>query len=521
MSRKILRPYQADLIDGIRESLRAKHQKILVQSATGSGKTLVASEVVRLGLKKNNKTVFLAPRRELILQTQGAFAKHGIYSGVIMAGCRPTPSADVQVASFDTLHARVVRSQTIRLPPADIVFVDEAHLSLATTRQEILALYPDATLIGMTATPARGDGRGMGEIYQDLVLGWPVRRLMDEAYLVEARYIVPSAVDITRLKLGRDGDFTEDSLSATFDTPQLVGDVVEQWLKHAENRSTVVFSVNRAHSRHLVERFLKAGVTAEHVDGDTLHGERKDIFARVASGETRVLCNVFVASYGLDIPSLECAVIARATKNLTLYLQEIGRILRPVYAFGADLDTIDQRFAAFTKRDALVIDHAGAVEENGYADDVIPWSLDPTRKVKDVKLDIQKERKEPKPITCPQCATSFSGRRTCPACGFSAVLPTEAIPAYEAELVEAGSTTKRKKKGDYTLEDKIAFMGGLRQYAIDHQYKEGWASHKYKEKFGDWPDHRAISIAPPSPPSHEVTNYIRSRNIARARAGGR
>src|SRR3546814_7641235 len=158
------------------------------------------------------------------------------------------------------------------------------------------------------------------------------------------------------------------------DTPQLVGDVVENWMRIARHRSTVVFCVNRAHSRNVRDEFLAQGIRAEHVDGETPTDERAAILARVRSGETQVLCNVFVASYGLDIPTLDCAVLARPTKNIALYMQTVGRVMRP----------------AERKADALVIDHSGAVKENGFVDDFIPWSLDESEKVKDRKLKLSR-----------------------------------------------------------------------------------------------------------------------------------
>src|SRR3546814_107804 len=146
-----------------------------------------------------------------------------------MAGERPKRLLDLQVASFDTLHARAIRGKAMAMPDADLVIVDEAHLSLAVTRKEIIEHYADACIVGLTATPARGDGRGLGEIYQDLVMGPSIRHLTDEGFLVPLRYFAPSEPDLSKLRLNKDGDYTETGLSKRMDTPQLVGDVVENW----------------------------------------------------------------------------------------------------------------------------------------------------------------------------------------------------------------------------------------------------------------------------------------------------
>lgn len=515
-----LREYQHDLVQGIRAAFRRGSRRILAQLPTGGGKTIVASHIIAGALAKEHKAMFLAPRRELITQTRDSFMRNGIHAGIIMAKERASPTLDVQVASFDTLHHRGMRRQRMAMPPAGLVIVDEAHLSLADSRKSIIKHYGDALVIGLTATPAGPDGRGMGEVYDDLVLGWPMQQLVDEAYLVPARYVVPSPWDLSMLRNSGD-DFTEESMSNAVDQPQLIGDIVETWQKHANGMSTVVFCVNRAHARHVTDEFKSAGIAAEYVDGETPREERRDIFARVRSRQTTVLVNVFVASYGLDIPILECAQLARPTRNIPYYLQTVGRVVRPVYADGMPQDTREQRLAAFLKQFALVIDHVGAVDACGYVTDVVPWTLDGSVKIRDAKRELQQEKAEPKPVTCIQCRTSFSGRRTCPTCGHAAVLPTQAIPTFEAELEVDDGTSKRKANREYTWDDKVAFMAGLRAIARDNNYDRGWSAHVYRAKFGVWPNDPRVSRVGPRTPSDEVLNYVKSRNIARRKAGAR
>lgn len=323
-----LRPYQIEAIHDLRRVLGHGGRRVLLQLATGAGKTRIAAEIVRMAQGKRSKVLFLAPRRELIGQAAAAFSKQGIHPGIIMAGERMSRLQDVQVASFDTLHARAVRSSRMQMPDADLVIVDEAHLSLAETRKDIIEHYADAVVIGLTATPARGDGRGLGEIYDQLVMGPSIRHLTEEGYLVPLKYYAPTEPDLAKLRLNKDGDYTETGLSKRMDTPKLVGDIVDNWLRIARSRLTVVFCVNRAHSRNVCQQFNAQGISAEHVDGETPNDERAAILDRVRAGKTQVLCNVFVASYGLDIPVLDCAVLARPTKNIALYLQMIGRVMR-------------------------------------------------------------------------------------------------------------------------------------------------------------------------------------------------
>ena len=499
-----LRPYQTDAVTDVRRSLAAGHRRVLLQLPTGTGKTRIAAEICRMAQAKRTNVLFLAPRRELIHQAAAAFSKQGLWPGIIMAGEPMKRGADLQVASFDTLHARAIRGTKMQMPEAGLVIVDEAHLSLADTRKAIIEYYQDARVVGLTATPARGDGRGLGELYDDLVMGPSIRHLTDEGHLVPLRYFAPTEPDLAALRLNKDGDYAETGLAKRMDTPQLAGDIVENWLRLARHRLTVVFCVNRAHSRHVCKKFLEAGIAAEHLDGETPVDERAAILARVASGETQVLCNVFVASYGLDIPALDCAVLARPTKNIALYLQTVGRVMR----------------IADRKRDALVIDHAGAVQENGFVDEFIPWSLDAEGKVKDRKLKLSRDNAEPKPITCSRCKAQFSGRRECPACGFAMVPPTAAIPTHEADLEEI-LRAARKDNREASWDEKAAFMAGLKAYAAEHGYQRGWVAHKYQARFGVWPNDARVRDVAPQPYSEDVRRWIVSQNIRRAKSRDR
>lgn len=498
-----IREYQQAAVDDLRRALAAGNKRVLLQLATGSGKTRIAAEIIRLASDKGKTVLFLAPRRELIYQAAEAFKRQDIHPGIIMAGEMPH-KADVQIASFDTLHARAIRSNRILLPDANLVIVDEAHLSIAQSRKDIIERYPEAALIGLTATPARGDGRGLGEIYEALVFGPSISELVEMGHLVPMRYFAPTAPDLSMLKLNKDGDYIEEALGSKMDQPQLIGDIVDNWRRIAGDRHTVVFCVNCAHSRHVRDAFLDAGITAEHVDGETPAPERASIFARVKSGETQVLTNVFVASYGLDIPRLDCAVLARPTKNIALYLQTIGRVMRPFDG----------------KTDALVIDHSGAVKENGFADDYVPWSLDAKERVKDRKEAADIEKAKPKQIECAVCKTLFAGRRNCPSCGHEMIPGTSDIPVFQADLLEIQRNAKKDNK-QATWAQKIEFIGGLKSYARQHGYQEGWVAHKYAAKFSVWPNDPRVKNAPMAACTEEVRKWIVSQNIRHAKSASR
>jgi len=495
------RSYQSEAIRLIRESLRSGSKRPVLQLPTGAGKTHIASLILQMALNKGNKVLFLAPRRELIFQASKAFHKMNIWNGIIMAGVRPT-NADVQVASKDTLNVRAIQNNYMDMPDADIVFIDECHLSITETYKNIISHYHDKIIIGMTATPSRGDGRGLGEIYDDLISPVTIADLTAEGYLCPVKYFAPYNPDLSGLKV-QGGDYVKSELGAVMDKVELIGDIVSNWKRLAYGKKTVVFCSTMAHGRHVCDEFNANGIIAEHIDSETPKDERAAILERIESGETMVVTNVFVMSYGIDIPSLEVAVLARPTKNISLFLQTVGRVLRTHE--GKDY--------------AMVIDHSGAVAENGFVDDFIPWSLNGSD-IKSEKEKSQNEKKEPKEITCSNCNTIFKAMKACPSCGYEMIRKSEPIPYYEADLQEVErpkETTAAKRNRTDSWEHKQQFIAELKLHAHNKNYKPGWIYPAYKEKYGVLPfDARLKSVPMADSLSTETQNHIKYMNIKRA-----
>jgi superfamily II DNA or RNA helicase len=502
---KPLRDYQINAISNLRDSLR-HHRRVCLQLPTGAGKTRIAAEIASLASDKGHGVMFLATRRELIHQAAIAFQKEGLSVGKVMAGERSNTHANIQICSMDTVHARVVRgSGKLVLPAAKLVIADEAHLFITRARQEVLSLWPGAALIGLTATPIRGDGRGLGQVFDDLVLGPSIRELTDQGHLVPVRYFAPSKPDLSKIRLDKDGDYQQKELTKRMNQPKLVGDIIDNWKRLASDRQTVVFCTSIAHSIAVCEAFCAAGIKAEHIDAETPNDHRAAILARVESGATQVVCNVFVMSYGLDIPSLSCAVIARPTKSLGLYMQSVGRILRPFPG----------------KVDAMVIDHSGAVEENGFIDAFIPWSLDGDVKIKDAILKEQQAAKEPAQIECSVCHAVFVARHVCPSCGHEMVRAGKPLPVVQADLEEIKApkmTAAEKRNATHDWPTKIAFIGGLKTLAAEQGKKDGWVAHKYREFYGCWPNDPRVKNAPMKPPTESALSWIKASRIRYAKS---
>lgn len=485
-----LRAYQTQAIETLRQRIASGHKRILLTLPTGAGKTVVAAEIIRRGVERQKRSLFLAPRRELVYQTSDKLSDIAVPHGILMSGEFQNRNTPVQIASLDTYHARVCRGKWPR-PNAEIVIVDEAHAQFGAKARAVLENYPDAVVIGMTATPARSDGRGLGEVYDTLVEGPSVAELTADGYLVPVRYFAPSQADLQGVKIMA-GDYHQGQLSERMSDPTLIGDVIENWQRICPDRRTVVFAVDRAHAMALHSAFHAQGVAVEYIDGNTDNDERKAILRRIRSGESRVICSVDVLSYGWDEPSVSCGIIARPTKSIARYLQAAGRILRP----HAD------------KTDAILIDHSGVVADLGFVADDQPWSLAGDERIQDRKTS--EERAEPKPMTCPGCKAEFKPAPSCPECGMDLRQQRERlIKSHEAELVEIAAERERKNRPKFA--NRTETYGMLLGFVRERNMSDGWAAHSYREIYGDWP--RRARNTPPLTPSDEVRGWCKSKLI--------
>jgi DNA repair protein RadD len=490
-----LRPYQADVVARLEAAIAAGRRRLLVVMPTGSGKTVVIAALVARAQRR--RVLFLAHRRELIAQASVKLHAAAVDHGVIAAEFPTRPAVPVQVASIATLHARAIRTRKIDLPGADLVIIDEAHHCRASSYRAIVERYPQAVILGVTATPCRGDGRGLGGTFETLIEGPTVDALIKEGYLVPTKVYAPSRPDLNGVRVER-GDYVEKQLAERMDTGVLVGDIVEHWLRLAQRRRTVVFATGVAHSVHIRDEFRRTGVWAEHVDGSTPVDERDQILAKLVSGSVEVVSNAMVLTEGWDAPEVSCLVLARPTRQIGLYRQMAGRILRP----------------APGKSDALILDHAGAVFTHGFPEDRVAWTLAPDRHAENTEHRSRGLYKVPGLTTCPEChAVRFEGR-PCSLCGWRRRTRGEAVEVTDGELA-AVDRQRRTRAPVYDADDMHRFHRMLAWVARERGYKPGWAVYKFKEKFGTWPVARSVA---PLEPDDATLAWVRSRQIAYAKA---
>jgi DNA repair protein RadD len=485
----LLRPYQTDVVAKIETAIAAGQKRLLLVAPTGSGKTIVFCDVIKRFIEQYKTVLVIAHRHEIIQQ---------VSYGIIQAGIDPRPMASVQVASIATMWMRCFRSKTMPLPPADLVVIDEAHHTPAPTYRKIIDAYPDAVVLGVTATPCRGDGRGLGGIFEAMIECPQVAALIEQRHLVRSTVYTPVKPDLKGVRTVA-GDYVEGQLAERMDRPKLVGDIVTHWHKFGERRRTVAFAVSVSHSIHLRDEFVRSGVRAEHIDGSTPKEERDAILERLASGETEVVVNCMVLTEGFDCPDIGCIILARPTKKMGLYRQMVGRGLR----------------TAKGKSNCVILDHSGTALQHGLPEEHVTWRLDPDhRAVAPAHQARLKGLVTSRLIGCKQCSALRLGGQPCPNCGFLPKRPGQYLHIRDGELALFENGKVKPPIHDRTTREN--WHGMLASIAKERGYKAGWAAHKYKEKFGAFP---AWGITPELiTPTPEVTSWVRSRQIAYAKA---
>lgn len=518
-----LRDYQRGQIADIATEMHSGHTRILAQAPTGAGKTHIIATVVMAAAAAELRVLVLATRTRLVRQIHERLEAFDIRHGVIAA---PLPhlrnySARVQVASVDTLNRRALVSERIPLPSADVVIFDEAHLSTAETRLRLLESYPAAVRIGFTATPARKSGKSLGAAFDCLIMGPSIRDLTAAGVLVPTRIFntpIVSAKELGSIPKDTGSDFKTAPLGELLSRPKLVGDVVANWLRIANGRRTLLFAVNKAHGAALLDSFRQQGIAAEMLTDADDEETREEIIGRLEAGQTSVVINCFLLAYGVDVPSVECIVLARPTRSLTMFLQMVGRGLR----------------AAPGKTCCLVIDHGHVVEHLGMPQSDFAWSLDADTNVNAAATTTAARIATAETLrTCRECAaiwlTSEQGH-ACPECGWVPLPRSRPITFEEAELAEIADDPDQLTPNDARVIGFYREACGWYSRKWPDRWQatpnkgRAWAWMQTQEKFQIANDVRIPSTYWTLPlvlPSAEVTGWLRHRLIRWARSKAR
>jgi superfamily II DNA or RNA helicase len=476
-----LRDYQATALAHVKDAARRGVRRMILQMPTGAGKTRLAAEIVNGAKSKSKRVLFTVPAISLVDQTLKMFADEGIKNvGVIQADHILTDwSQPIQVASVQTLMRR-------NIPQADVVIRDEAHrlfkFDIDWMKNEG---WRDIPFIGLSATPWT---KGLGHHYEELIIGTTTAELIAAGWLVTYRVFAPTHPDLKGVKISL-GDYVESQLAEVMCKAPLMADAVDTWKKHAEERPTICFAVDCAHARALRDAFMAGGVPADYMDAHTPLNARSAIRQRFERGEIKVICNVDVMGIGIDWPDVSCISYCRPTRSEIRYVQNIGRGLRTHSG----------------KKDLLILDHSDTTLRLGFVEDIHHKQLS------GAKERAALERKKPLPKYCRNChmlRPPFTSE--CPNCGFKSEPLKGSAQHGAGELVEYTELPDYKAKAEkFSMMDKTQFLAEARGYAIERGFNLGWAAHKYKEKFGVWPN--GNSRVAPITPSPRMRAWIRGR----------
>lgn len=435
-----LRPYQQQLITDIRLQYQLGHKSVLAVLPTGGGKTVCFSYIAEQAAKKGNRVLVLVHRQELLDQASRAMT---VPHGRISAGKAMDLSHAVQVASVQTVARR------LHLLPPDffnLLVIDEAHHTTAGTWAKVIEHFSQAKLLGVTATPIRGDGRGLGEHYQAMVEGPTAQQLTDAGFLAAAKVLAPPGFDSVGLRK-RMGDF--DTKQAEQRVGTIMGDCLLHYRKHLPGQTAIAFCCSVAHAEAVAGLFQSAGIAAASIDGTMDAGTRRELLSDLGTGRLKVLTSCALIGEGVDVPSVGGCILLRPTASVALHLQMIGRCLRPQPG----------------KR-AVVLDHVGNTLRLGHHLEPREWSLDGLKK--------RDREAAPSVKVCPQCfATSISTAQVCRECGH-VFAPQERreLKQVDGELQEIAITKRREQGKAQSLQDLIA-LGHSRGY----KNAVAWAKH--------------------------------------------
>ena len=370
-----LRDYQNDEINAVRKSFQRGNRRVAAVLPCGAGKTVLFAYMSKKHIEKSpqNRVLFLVHRKELIDQTVDTFRRFGLES----------PQIEIAMAQTVTRHLDTVQKPTL-------IVADEFHHFLSRTFKNILDYFANVPVVGLTATPCRLDGQGLGEIADDMCVGVSARWLIEHGYLSDYDYYAPKVNLVDSSWKPKGSDFDMESAADTLRKSAIFGDV----MKYVDfSRQTIVYCPTVAMSKEVAERI---GDKATHFDGDTPKNERDRIVREFRDGKIRVLCNCDLIGEGFDVPDCDCVMLLRPTQSVSLFIQQSMRCLRPK-----------------PNKRAAIYDFVGNCYRHGLPTDEREWTLKGKTKAKNPSG-------EPDIITrtCGQCFRVYEGNaRICPYCG--------------------------------------------------------------------------------------------------------
>lgn len=480
-----LRPHQAFDLDCVRAELRRVRSCMLV-AACGYGKGVITTKII--GSTGRHHVLFLVHGRDRVNDMHDRLTRLGISHGVLMGDRKRDSSQRVQVASSDTVHRMQYK------PKAGLIIIDECHLAMSPTFRAVLDEYPGAKILGLTATPALGNGSALGlasgGVFESMVVGPSVKQLVSEGYLVGSRHFrPPPTAEMAGLKKKKTGEFDENHGAAIADNTKVIGDIVAHWKRYSSDRKTLSFGFHQAHAFHIAEQFRAAGVNWAYVDAKTSDATRKFLWEQYDHGDLVGISSCQTISIGWDHSICKSLILASKTASFPLYHQRLGRGSRPHPGFS----------------DFLVLDHCGNIYEHAekgpFFESDIQWALDGEAVVAGDKAGRVSTCKTPVRVPPAGVPDSFTGPvedgwllpcfggfdpgpKQCPFCGIPLVVTAREIKQAAGELEEVTEAVRQESEG--MLRKKARYFE-LTEVAAARGYKPGYPAMAFKNEFGFWP----------------------------------
>ncbi len=465
-----LRPYQQDLIGGIRAAYAGGAGSVLGVMPTGAGKTVCFSYMAAAASERGRRVGIVAHRAEILDQIGRTLRQFGVHHGYIAPGFTPDPFAPVQVCSVQAM-ARKIERYVDR--PFDFLIVDEAHHAAAGTGwHAVINAHRGKHVLGVTATPRRLSGEPLSIAFDRMVMGPTPKELTRLGALTPYRLFAPFRPDMSGVSR-RAGDFVRSEVGDLMDKPTITGDAVAHYRRICNGKRAVVFCVSVSHAEHVAAQFVAAGIPAASLDGGMSRDERKAVLRQFEDGDVPILTSCDIVSEGFDVPSIEAAILLRPTDSLALYLQQVGRALRP----------------ADGKSAAIILDHAGnsvsrlyGGRGHGFPDDDREWSLDGERGVKAGGG----ERTIPT-VICGVCFAVFRPAPCCPECGSRRDAQGREITQVDGVLEEVDPNLVRmaRREEQDKINERVRLARGLSalcRVAIDLGRDEKWVFVTHKTR---------------------------------------
>lgn len=478
-----LRWYQERDVGRLRQSFKSGNQRILYQLPTGGGKTFTFCFVSNGAQALGRRVMIVVHRKELLLQASMSLARIGLKHTLIAQDKHVREAMSMHVE--DMSHSFIDKASRIAIASAgtligrlkitnapDLIIPDEAHhVTRDNTWGKIIDYYDQAHMLGVTATPIRTDGKGLGVdhggYFQDLICGPSMRELIAEGYLLQPKVYAPlDRLDMTGVSTAG-GDWTAKGAAAKVDKPTITGSAIESYARVCPGVPAITFCASIEHAQHVAAQFRAAGFDFRSIDGTMHDAERRNLIRALARGTIQGLTSCDIISEGTDIPVVGCGILLRPTKSEGLYLQQVGRPLRPSPG----------------QANSFILDHVGNCFIHGLPEAEREWGLEGREKKKGNRKN---DDLGPNIIQCPGCYITHEPAPNCPECGHEYAnggrSEVKQVDGRIDEVTgEAAEFLRKQRKKELrnckTLADHISF-GKAQGYSNP----EGWAKIHMKKK---------------------------------------